>query len=197
MFRPLAVALFNLIPGFPLDGGRVFRALVWGWSGDAGKGMRWAVLAGKGVAYGLMVGGLVAVSKGYLINGLWLAAIGWFLLTAAESSGRAYVVDRLLRHVPAYKIMQHELPSVASDTSVMEWIDRDVLTVGQRAYLVHDGRQVIGLVTLSDSAKLPRERWSEFSVSRIMTPTDKLHAVSPQTDVAEVLRLMQQHAVIG
>lgn len=190
----LMVAAFNMLPGFPLDGGRVFRALVWGISGDARKGMRWAVAGGKTLAYGLMfLGFLVAIQTGYLVNGLWLAAIGWFLLTAAEGSARSFALGRLLGNVTAGEVMQPDVPTVPPELSVAEWIDRHVLEGGRRAHLVRANGRAVGLVTVNDTRQLARERWVETRVADIMTPVDRLRTVSPRTPVLEVLQLMQAH----
>lgn len=190
------VAVFNLIPGFPLDGGRVFRALVWGVTGDTTKGMRWAVASGKIVAFGLMVlGMLVLLQTGQLITGLWMLGIGWFLLAAAEASGQAFSINRLLSHMKVAEIMRHDIPYVEPQLSVSDWLNEQVLPSGQRAYLVRKGRQVIGLVTMSDCKKLPRERWSTTAVSEIMTPNKRLHTVTPETDLAVALRNMTYHSL--
>ncbi len=188
------VAGFNMLPGFPLDGGRVFRALVWGVTGDARKGMRWAVAGGKAIAYGLMfLGFLVAIQTGYLVNGLWLAAIGWFLLTAAEGSARGYALGRLLGDLSAGQVMQPDMPTVSPQLSVGEWIDRHVLEGGRRAFLVSENGRALGLVTVQDAARLPRGRWAAARLSEIMTPAGRLRMVAPDTPVLEVLQIMQAH----
>ncbi len=188
------VAAFNLLPGFPLDGGRVFRALVWGLTGDAGKGMRWAVAGGRTLAYGLMfLGLLVVIQTGLVFNGLWLAAIGWFLLTAAEGSARSFALNRLLGGLKAGDVMEPKPPTVPPRLTVQAWVDEHVLAGGQRAFLVAEGGRTLGLVTLADAQRLARAQWPQATVSDIMTPVDRLQAVAPETSVVEVLRLMQRH----
>ena len=194
-FINLTVALFNLLPGFPLDGGRVFRALVWGVTHNAAKGMRWAVVGGKLVAFGFILFGLLLALYGQLVNGLWLAAIGWFLLNAAESSGRNFALERLLQGVRVGEVMRHGVPQVSGGMTVAQWVDDYVLATGQRAFLVVDDGQTVGLVTLSDSRKLPRDRWPSTPVRAVMTPQRQLHQVQPSTGVAEALRIMERHSV--
>jgi len=190
----LVVALFNLVPGFPLDGGRVLRAIVWGVTGDNRKGMRWAAAAGKGVAYGLMLlGALLVMQTGLLLNGLWLAAIGWFLLTAVEASTRAFAVNRLLHGITAREVMEQDLPSVPATLTVADWVDNYVLTTGQRGFLVTDDSRMKGLVTLNDARKVTRTDWGNTLLRAVMTPSSEFKACAPETPVADVLRLMQQY----
>lgn len=192
----LVVAIFNLIPGFPLDGGRVFRALVWMITGNAMKGMQWAVLGGRLFAYGLMFMGLLTVLQtGLLINGIWLVGIGWFLLSAAEASGRAYVTDQLVGGLTVGDIMRKDVPVVAAGLSVLDWVDEHVLLTSQRAYLVKQGDRIIGLVTLSDAIKLPRKQWGDTPVQEVMTALERLYTVNPSSGIKEVLMLMRNHAL--
>ena len=191
----LMVAIFNLIPGFPLDGGRVFRALIWGLTGDVTKGMRWAVMSGRIVAYSLMaLGLLVAMKTGLVLNGLWMLGIGWFLLIAAEASGRGFAINRILGSVTVRAAMQHDVPYVDAAKSVASWVDAHVLPTGRRGFLVKDGQKVVGLVTMSDCNKVARDSWSTTSVREVMTPATRLHTVTPDTDLAEVLRNMGFHS---
>lgn len=190
------VASFNLVPGFPLDGGRVLRAIIWGITGNARRGMQWAVVGGKLVAYGLMVYGMLTVLfTGLLINGLWLIGIGWFLFNAAEASGRSYLTERLLGDIRIADIMQTDPPGVAAEVTVLDWVDKFVLYTGQRAYLVTDDSRVIGLVTLTDTGKLPRPLWPARPVREIMTPLAQLHSVRPDSAVTEVLRCMNRYTI--
>jgi len=192
----LVVAIFNLVPGFPLDGGRVFRAIVWWLTGNASLGMQWAVLGGKLVAYGLMFYGMLTVMfTGLLINGLWLIGIGWFLFNAAEASGRSFITERLLGDVSIGDIMQTDPPGVEAGVMILDWVDQYVLRTGQRAFVVTQDSSVIGLVTLTDTGKLPRQHWASRPVHEIMTPLPQLHTVRPDSAVNEVIRYMNQHAI--
>lgn len=192
----LLVAVFNLLPGFPLDGGRVLRAAIWGATGDAAKGMRWAVVSGRVAAFGLMLlGAFEAIVGGEMINGFWLVAIGWFLYAAAEASGRQFVVSRALQGITVSRYMRHDVPRVEAGRTVQDWMDNDVLATGQRAYLVADAGRVLGLATLSDAKKLPRQAWQTTPVRTVMTPTESLHIVSPQTPVLTALALMDRESL--
>ena len=190
------VAIFNLIPGFPMDGGRVFRALVWGITGDAVKGMRWAVVSGKMVAYILMlIGAVIALQPGMLLNGLWIIAIGWFLITAAEGSKHTYLIEHLTGHVTAGDILQKEVPTISADMTILNWIDERMLLTGQRACLVTENNQTVGLVTLSDVIKCRRDQWPRTPVREIMTPAKRLHMVKSSNSILEVLQIMRQQSI--
>ncbi len=193
----LMVALFNLLPGFPLDGGRVFRAVVWGVTRDAAKGMRWAVAAGRLVAYGLMGLGLViGLNTGAWVNGLWLVLIGWFLLTAAESSARQFALEHMAQGGRATDIMDPNVPMVPAHLTVQDWLDNYVLARGRRAFLVWgENDEVLGLVSLDDLKKLPRDQWAETGLVEIMTPRHRLYTVPPSASLAQVLAAMERYGV--
>lgn len=192
----LIIAIFNLVPGFPLDGGRVLRALVWRLTGDTVKGMSWAVVSGRVVAFSLMALGLLTASQtGAVLNGLWLLGIGWFLLVAAEASGQAFEFDRLLSRIAVAEVMHHGVPYAKGDLSIAEWLEDQVLHSGQRVSLVRDNYEVIGLITMSDCRKVARHLRPTTSVREVMTPADQLHTVTPDTDLAEVLRNMGLYSV--
>jgi predicted transcriptional regulator len=187
----LMVAIFNMVPGFPLDGGRVFRALIWGVSGDASKGMQWAVLSGKLVAYLLMgMGIMTAIQTRYLINGIWLFGIGWFLLISAQASGQSFTINRFFGKTRARELMEPNVPVVQSTVSVADWIDHHVFEKGERAFLVTERDDISGLITLSDCNKIPRDQWPQTTVKMVMTPVSELETVKADTDVATVLQLM-------
>jgi Zn-dependent protease/CBS domain-containing protein len=195
-FINFVVAVFNLVPGFPLDGGRVFRALVWGISGNAARGMQWAVMGGRIVAYGLVLLGIyIVIATGAILNGLWLAAIGWFLLSAAEATGRDFTLRQLLKGVTARDALQRDVPTVRDHASIQEWVEDVALVTGQRAALVDSGGLVVGLVTLSDCRKVPRERWAGTQVREVMTPREKLQVVPAHTGLGEVLRIMESRSL--
>lgn len=191
----LIIAIFNLIPGFPLDGGRVFRALVWSISGNAQTGMRWAVASGKLLAYSLMVFGLLLVLQpGLLLNGLWLLAIGWFLLFSAQASGQSFMINQIFRHHQARDYLDTDFNSVSGYLSISEWMEGFVFTQGKRASVVTDGHQVVGLVTLSDSNKVARESWDSMKLLEIMTPMEMIRGVPASASISEVLQLMVTHS---
>ena len=195
-FINFAVAAFNMLPGFPLDGGRVLRALVWHLSGDAHKGVDWAVTGGRLIAIGLMgIGVYLLIVHGFLLAGLWMVAIGWFLLNAAEASGKSYSFRRALGGVQAADLMEHEPPMVPAETSIGDWIQDRVLPTGSRAWMVAGNGKPAGLVTLSDSRRILRERWPDTPVRQIMTPTEKLRCVQAGAGMEEVLQIMSRHGL--
>lgn len=189
----LVLAVFNLIPGFPLDGGRVFRAIVWGVTGDERKAMRWAVMAGRFVAYGLFALGIYVLIAQGLWSGLWIMAIAWFLLSAAAASGLDFSMRQVTRDMHAHDLMEAQPPRVSADITIEEWVNKHVLPSGRRAALVDHHDEAVGLVTLSDASKVARERWHDTPVDQVMTPRRNLHTVASATPVSDVLQLINKH----
>lgn len=177
----ILLGLFNLVPGFPLDGGRVLRALIWGATGNLRLATRWASRAGQGFALLLMATGLVMMlgmqvpffGEGF-INGLWLAFIGWFLNTMAGMSYRQLLIDESLGHVPVRQLMQTRFTRIDPLLRVRTLVDEHLMPSGQRAFPVEDDGQFLGMVSLSDLRKCESSAWPSTIVSEIMTPVASL-----------------------
>lgn len=189
----VVLALFNLVPGFPLGGGRVLRALLWGATGDVVRATRWA--AGLGRAFGLLLIGIgIAMALGLRLpffgtgapSGLWLALIGWFLHNAALLSYRQLLAQRSLEGVPVARLMREDVDSVAPETSVAALIDDYLLASDQRSFPVLEAGRLVGLVSLQDVQKVSPAERAARRVGDIMKPASELLVAEPAQDVADV-----------
>lgn len=186
----LSLALFNMIPGFPLDGGRVFRSLVWAWTGNMNRATRWAATIGRGIAILMIVGGGVLFLTGNWSSGLWLAFIGWFLDNAAGQSAQQAWVREALEGYTARDFASSACQVVDSNTP-LDWVVRDyVLSQGQNCFIVTDGEQTQGLTTLSQIRQVPRQRWGWTPMRQIMTPLSALKPVRASESAYSVLERM-------
>jgi Zn-dependent protease len=194
-FINLALALFNLIPGFPLDGGRVFRAIVWGISGSFSRATAIAAQVGRFFAYAFIILGVWQMFLGNLINGLWIAFIGWFLETAARSQLMRQRIDDMLSGHKVSEAMHRGDPEVPASTTLEELVDSHVLGAGRRSLLVEQDGNVVGLLTLHRIKDVPRERWAVTSASEAMIPRDQMRWVRPDAELATALRSMDRDGV--
>ena len=181
------LALFNLIPGFPLDGGRVLRALIWGLSGNLKVATRLASWAGQGVAFLLMLGGTWQIFGGRWDNGLWFIFIGWFLHSAATSGYRQVLVRGMLEGVRAGDLMTADFATVSGDLPLQQLVDEYVLRRREHSFPVADAGILQGIVCLHDVKTVPRERWPYTRVNEVMTPWAELETVSPGDDGSAIL----------
>lgn len=189
----LALALFNLLPGFPLDGGRLLRAVVWGATGSLRTGTRVATTAGRGVGILLMgLGFLGILGGGGFIGGLWMVFIGWFLMQAAGSSYDQLLLSEVLRGVTAGEGMTPGPESVPPDLTVDHLVHDHFLRRPYGAFPVTEGGKVVGLVSLTSVKGLDRDRWPELRVADLMAPLDETVVVSPETPMLEVLEQMSR-----
>lgn len=192
----LMLALFNLVPGFPLDGGRILRAVLWHVTGSFSKATRIAAGSGQTVGYALIVGGIwTGLVTGNWFSGLWLAFIGWFLLNAAQESVLQLSIRSALSGLRAEDIMARDCPTVSGQLSLADLVHEHILRTGRRCFLVSQNGRLEGLVTLHQVKAVPQARWGDSFVVQAMTPIDRLHAVAPETAILEVLRVMEQHDV--
>jgi Zn-dependent protease/predicted transcriptional regulator len=189
-----ALAAFNLVPGFPLDGGRIFRALVWGFTGDFAKATRYAARTGQAIAYLMIFGGIAQFVTGDKIGGLWLAFIGWFLLSAAQESYAQVTIRSALAGILAGDVMTHDISSIGREDSIENYV-QEVLRTGRRCYVVMNGETPVGLITLDAARSVPREEWANTSVQAAMMPLDKIHWAQPGEPVLSVLERMQREDV--
>lgn len=186
------LAVFNLIPGYPLDGGRVLRALLWGIYDDQDRATLTAARVGQVVA-ALFIGlGLLRFIFGPAIDGLWLAFIGWFLFMAAQATRIEQSIAQSLGDVRVADVMANECPTVDPITTVQVLVDDVLVRTGRRCVIVKSNGQVLGLVTPREIRAVDRARWSDVAVRDIMRPVDTLLTVNPATPAAEALTSMLQ-----
>jgi Zn-dependent protease len=185
----LSLALFNMIPGFPLDGGRVFRSVVWALSGDMNRATRWAAKAGRVVAVLMIIGGGIMFLMGNWSSGLWLAFIGWFLDSAASQSAQQVWIREALQGYTAGDFSSG-CRTIDGNTPV-DWVVRDyVLPRGDNCFVVTDGLEPQGVTTLNQIKQVPRQKWGWTPVRQIMTPLSQLKSVRPGEAAYSVLLQM-------
>lgn len=190
----VALALFNLVPGFPLDGGRVLRGIAWGITKDFTRATRIASNAGRFFAYLMIFVGIWQALTGNWVGGIWLAFIGWFLLEAARESFTQVVVRNTLVGVRAEDIMSRDVPSVARDVSLEEYV-QEVLRTGRRCHIVTGAGTPVGLITLHAARSVPREEWANTSIQAVMLPIASIHWAAPDEPALSVLQRMQSEDV--
>jgi Zn-dependent protease len=188
----VALGVFNLLPGFPLDGGRVLRALVWRRTGSLRRATRVAADAGKGLAIGIMLLGGLQIFSGALVGGLWLVFIGMFLRTMAEAGYQNLVLLQSLEDVAAGDVAIREPLSVEPQLTVQELVDDFILPHGYRGFPVVERGSVQGLIALEDLRDLPSERWRTTRVKERMRPLEPALRVSPDAPLADALRQLAQ-----
>jgi len=189
----LMLAVFNLIPGFPLDGGRVLRAILWGLGGSLRTATRWATRVGHGVAYLFVLLGLGQMFLlGNLLNGLWILFIGWYLKDAAESSYQQAVLRDMLTGVTVRDVMTQGCAAVPVDMRLDRLVADYILNAGQRCFFVTEEGDVVGLVTLHNIRAVPRDRWSQMAIGQIMTPVETPFLAHSDEDVLTLLRRMDE-----
>jgi Zn-dependent protease/CBS domain-containing protein len=198
----IILGLFNLVPGFPLDGGRVLRALVWGLTGDLTRSTLLAATVGQafswlliGLGFAMMLGMRVPLFGSGALGGLWLALIGWFLGNAARQSWQGRLIEDRLGALPVSRVMHHDYRVVEPDLSVLELVDQGFLALSYRAYPVVERGDLRGLVSLEDVRRLGRDQWAETRVADIMTPLARLYALDPRDSAFAALRLLAEKGV--
>jgi Zn-dependent protease/predicted transcriptional regulator len=189
-FINILLGAFNLIPGFPMDGGRVLRAIIWKVSGNLRKATRFAAMVGQGFAFLFIFIGFSLMFRGLLFDGIWIMMIGWFLLNSASQGYHQIVMRDMLSHVHAEDLMTTDIPTVRSDVSIQQLVDELILRHQGRAFFVADNGTIKGVVCLEDVKKTPREQWSTLRVDQAMTPRENLNMASPDDDGNQILNLL-------
>ncbi|MGH9796335.1 MAG: site-2 protease family protein [Candidatus Acidiferrales bacterium] len=185
-----ALAAFNLVPGFPLDGGRILRALVWAATKDYNRASRIAATGGKIVAYAMILVGVWVGLAGNLVGGLWLALIGWFLLNAAQASYAQVAIRNALTGLRASDVMNADVPVVRRDISIEDYA-KELLQTGRRCHLVVDDGRLVGMMTVHAAGKVPRDDWPVTSIQHAMLPLDKVRHTRVDEPLLAVLERMQ------
>lgn len=186
----LMLALFNMIPGFPLDGGRVLRALVWRLTGSFHRATRVAASTGQLVALGFIGLGVFTIFSGGLFNGLWLAFIGWFLQNAAAGTQTWSNMRHSLRGVTVGQVMNRDCPKVPSLLPLSRLVEERVLNGAQRCFFVTDNGHLRGLLTLREITSIPQRKWRFVTTEQVMVPIERLAQVEPQAELMSALQMM-------
>ena len=185
------LAVFNLIPGFPLDGGRIFRAFVWHKTHDYHRATRVASRVGRGIAYAFITGGIVLIFVlQRWFDGMWLILIGWFLNDAARASYQQVLLRDALVGITARQVTDYASPLIPPHTNLMELVEQYVLPTGRSCFLISWGVDLEGMVTLQRIKKIPRTRWATTTAQDIMTPASKLKVAHADQDLLGVLQEM-------
>jgi Zn-dependent protease/CBS domain-containing protein len=198
----LTLGIFNLVPGFPLDGGRILRSILWALMDNLRRATRWASMVGQAIAW-IMIGSGIAMAFGAQIpllgtgftNGLWLAFIGWFLNNASVQSYRQVVVHDILEGVCVSEVMRTDPPTCTPDRSVGHLVHEHVMGTDDHGFPVMDGERVVGIVTLEDVREIPRNAWESTTIGQIMTPVDQLITVTPDEGASEALNKLTKRDV--
>ncbi|MCL5292892.1 MAG: site-2 protease family protein [Actinobacteria bacterium] len=178
---------FNLLPGFPLDGGRVLRSVVWYFTGDFWRATRVATIGGRIIAYLMILLGFVAVFSG-VFTGLWLIFLGWFLLQAAAASYEQMVLKQALEGLTVGEAMTGNPATVREDLSLLELVTGYFKRYRWSAFpVVDEADTLLGLVTIRGIRKIPRERWDGLVVKQVMIPLSDEIVVSPDDDIYRIL----------
>jgi len=189
------LAGFNLLPGFPMDGGRVLRSAIWIWKKDIVKATRTATTIGVGLAYLMIGGGFLLSLMGLWANGLWLIFIGLFIKSGAESSLRHTVINKALLGIAIGDIMTTDVKTVQPDITVEGFITEYLLKFRHEVYPVMTEGQILGLVSIQDAKQIPKDQWSTTLVKSIMRLPERIVMVRPDQEAVEALLKMSKYDV--
>lgn len=188
----LFLGAFNLIPGFPLDGGRVLRSILWKSTGNLGRATRTASRVGQAIGYVMVAVGLVSLFAGASVSGIWLALIGWFLASAARSSYVQTQIHHLLEGVRAEDVMTPDLVAVPADVTLQEAVSDYFFRYDQSAFPVEESGRTLGVLTVAAVKQTPRGQWGARSVRDLTQPLDSKMIVPPEAPVDLVVDRMEE-----
>lgn len=199
----ILLAIFNMVPGFPLDGGRVLRSILWKISKNLRLATRFATIFGQFIAWAFIVAGAamifglqVPVFGSGLVGGLWLAFIGWFLNNAAVQSYRQVVVDEMLAGVSVERLMRPDAPAAEPDVYLDELVHSYRIDRDEQAIPVVSAGRLVGMLQLEDARKVPKENWSFTRVREVMSPLNDLPLVAPLDDVSDALNKLTRSGAL-
>lgn len=189
-FINIGLAIFNLLPGFPMDGGRVLRAIVWWRTGSVQRATRIASMTGQFVALAFVILGIVRFFAGAGFSGLWMAFIGWFLLNAAKAAYAQQEISEQLQGVRVGDLMTRDCTVVDGNANLQTFVHDYLLHTGRRCFLVAEQGEVMGLITPNEVKGIPQARWPFTTVYDVMRPLEQLRTVTPETPVSEALAII-------
>lgn len=191
----LILGIFNLIPGFPLDGGRVLRGIIWGATKSLRRATRIAANVGRVIAFGFIIFGVYLLFTGNFINGIWIMFIGWFLESAASSQLQQQQIHELLAGQKVSQAMSRDFATIPENITLQNLLDEHIITSGRRSFIVERGEQMVGLLTIHQIRETPPEERAQTTVGQTMIPMDQIRKVTPATELVEAMNEMDQAGV--
>ncbi len=191
----ILIGLFNLIPGFPLDGGRILRSMLWATMDNFRRATRWATALGQGIGWLMILAGIAMVFGANLpilgtgiTNGIWFAFIGWFLVNAASQSYQQVVVEDMLEGVPITRLMREPAPAVSPDLPISTLVYDHVMQGDDRAFPVVESDRLLGVVYVENLRGVERSAWDTTTVRQVMVPEKDLDVVTPREDAMDAFQ---------
>ena len=191
----LALVVFNLIPGFPLDGGRVFRAILWAVTKNMRRATLIAANVGRFFGFLFIFVGVWEVFSGNIGGGLWTPFIGWFLDNAASAQVHQVVFQGLLAGHKVSQAMSSHCATAPGDLTLQQLVDEHVLVGSHRCFLITRGQDAVGLVTLHRIKEVPRREWATTSAAEVMLPLEQLKRTDPDAELWTALQQMDRDGV--
>jgi Zn-dependent protease len=187
--------IFNLIPGFPLDGGRILRAIIWGISHSFSRATLIAANVGRAIAFLFILAGVWQMLSGNFGNGLWIAFIGWFLENAASAQVHRQVAHDLMVDHQVAEAMSRGYTAISPETTLQQLVDDHILGAGRRCLMVVRDGEAAGLLTLHNVKEVPRIEWATVTAVQTMIPINEVKRVSPETELSEAMAEMDRDGV--
>ena len=191
----VVLGFFNLLPAFPLDGGRLLRAILWSAMQNLRRATRWATGITQVIAWAMILSGLstmfglgLTLFGGGFANGLWIAFVGWFLSNAASASYQRLLVRDVLEGVSVSRMMRADPPVIHTQVNVRALVEEHIMGGDDQGFPVVDSTKLLGIVTIDDVRRVPQDLWDDTLVREIMTPADQLVTIGPDQDAAEALQ---------
>ena len=191
----ILLGAFNLIPGFPLDGGRVFRSIVWAVSGNQHRATSIAGAMGRIIGFGFVALGVFMLFTGSFVNGLWFGFIGWFLQGAAQSEVQQQEIQDLLTGRRVSQAMRSDYTAVRPEITLQQVVDDHILGNGSRSFVVEEGDHMDGLLTLHNIRELPRDRWTTTTAAEAMIPLGQVKRIAPDAELWDAVEEMNRDGV--
>jgi Zn-dependent protease/CBS domain-containing protein len=189
------LGIFNLIPGYPLDGGGVLMSIVWGVTHDRHRALVAASTIGSIIAFLFIIYGVFEVFTGNLIDGIWIAFIGWFLYSAARGQVMQERVKESLSGHKVSEIMSQGFTVVQADTTLQSLVDEHILGSSRRSFIVQRGYVVVGILTMHPLRDIPKDRWADTRVEEVMVSTAKWKQIRPDTELWDAMEEMERDGV--
>jgi predicted transcriptional regulator len=190
-----SLAVFNMIPAFPLDGGRIFRAIVWKITHSMRRATMIAANLGRFIGFLFILFGVWRMFRGDIMDGLWIAFIGWFLESAAASQVQQQTAHDTLAGHKVSEVMRQGYARVSADESLDQVVDEHILSRGQRCFIVEQDHQAVGLLTLHMIKEVPRNEWGSTTAAQAMLPMSNVKRVQADAELWDALEKMDRDDV--